>query len=141
MRLTAPLIFAALVLAVMYAISTIVTLRIASEAPALFGLSQAWSYPNSVRALVLHGAAIVLAAFPFAWVLNHMYGRLSLPIAAAISITIWGAFGGPNMAGELFSGPAGLQTATLLPLIQLTALPLLLWWFQRLPSNNRWRGP
>jgi hypothetical protein len=140
MRLTAPLIFAALLLATLYAISTIVTLRAASEAPALVGLSQAWSNPTSIRAFAVHCAAIVLAALPYAWVFDHIYGQFGLPIAAATSIAIWGAFGGPNVVVELVLGRADHPTVVLLALIQLTALPLLLWWLRRLPSNYRWSG-
>ena len=89
-----------------------------------------------------HAVAIALVSLPFAWIIGRMYGRLGVPLALAITVTICAFIEIPAMSQDFRTVGPLLQSIWVFgAAVLLVALPIAVWGFRAWPSNNRWRGP
>jgi hypothetical protein len=89
-----------------------------------------------------HAVAIALVSLPFAWIIGRVYGRLGVPLALAITVTICAFIEIPTLSQDFRTVGPLLQSIWLLgAAVLLVALPVTVWVFRTWPSNNRWRGP
>ena len=88
-----------------------------------------------------HTLAVLIVSVPFGLLIQRVYGRRGIIVAFLVTLAMF-AFEIPYL-GELFRGkPPRLQLVALFDQLKLIGmLPLSVWLFARLPSNNRWRGP
>jgi hypothetical protein len=94
-----------------------------------------------------HAAGVLLVSLPFAFVIARVYRRLGVALACVITLVTWGTTAASFIADALKSdtlrsatfGARGILIANSIEI--LVSLPVLVWLMQRLPSNNRWKGP
>ena len=92
--------------------------------------------------LSFHAAGVVLVSLPFAFVIARVYPRLGIAVACVVTAVIWGTIDASLVIDAFTSAAFGARGFWIANSVELLgALPALVWLMQRLPSNNRWRGP
>jgi hypothetical protein len=139
------LTIAAVMLAALYAV-TIVTVMgfVAALAIPKWWLQPLPYWRASVLAWIFLTdlATVLLVSLPFAWVVTRLYGRAAVAVGFVIVAVVWGALVVPSITASFEPPGAFLKVAWLVSSAEyLATLPILVWLLQRLPSNNRWRGP
>jgi hypothetical protein len=139
------LTIAAVMLAALYAV-TIVTVMgfVAALAVPRWWPQALPSWRASVLAwtFLADFATVLFVSLPFAWVVTRFYGRAAVPAGFVIVVLVWGALVVPSMTDSLEGPEAFLRVSWLVSSLEyLATLPILVWLLQRLPSNNRSKGP
>lgn len=91
--------------------------------------------------IMWHTLAALLVSVPFGLLIQRMYGRRGVIVALAVTLTLFGLE--VSYLRELFIGqPLSLQLVAAFDQVKLiVVLPLVVWIFSRLLSNNRERVP
>lgn len=112
------------------------TLPIPKHWPALFSTHRAAVLTWLVT---LHTLAALLVSAPFGLLIQRVYGRRAIIVALAVTLTLFGLEA--SYLRELFIGqPLRLQLVAAFDQVKLIGLlPLMVWIFSRLLSNNRVR--
>jgi len=89
-----------------------------------------------------HAAGVVLVSLPFAFVITRAYRHLGVAVACVVALVTWGTIDASFMSDAFKSAAFGARGFWIADSVELLgSLPVLVWLMQRLPSNNRWRGP
>jgi MFS family permease len=89
-----------------------------------------------------HSLAILIVSLPFAYLIQRVYGRYGPLIALAMTFTLFVAFALPALIGSFGPSPTRHKVVTIFDQIKLLAiLPVLVWAFSKLPSNQRLERP
>lgn len=91
--------------------------------------------------IMWHTLAALLVSVPFGLLIQRVYGRRGVIVALAVTLTLFGLE--VSYLRELFIGrPLSLQLVAAFDQVKLiVVLPLVVWIFSRLLSNNRERVP
>ena len=88
-----------------------------------------------------HSVAVLVVSFPFAYLIQRIYGRYGPVVALAMTLTLFVMFALPAWR-YIGDSPTRFKVVTIFDQIKLVCvLPVLVWAFGKLPSNNRWSGP
>jgi hypothetical protein len=104
-------------------------------------------HPNPAHAALMwltlaHLFAMVLISVPFAWVIGRLYGRLGIPLALVLTVSICAFVEMPALSEHFGSGDLLLRSIWLFgAAVLVIALPLEVWAFQKWPSNQRLERP
>ena len=89
-----------------------------------------------------HTTALLVASIPFAFLISYFYGRRAAWLGLGIAVASFAMLSLPGLVRFFATlSPRGQVITAFDNLKLLLVLPLLVLLFQRLPSNNRWRGP
>jgi hypothetical protein len=90
-----------------------------------------------------HAATMLLISIPFAFILNWLYPRFGVALAAGVTLVVWITIEPLSFLLHAFevAAPYIRGVYVIDHLIFLLALPGVVWLLRHLPSNNRWSGP
>jgi hypothetical protein len=92
--------------------------------------------------VLCHSLAVLIVSVPFAYLIQRLYGRYGPAVALAMTLALFAAFALPALIGYFGDSPPRFKVVTIFDQIKLVGvLPVLVWAFSKLPSNNRSRGP
>ena len=92
--------------------------------------------------VVCHSLAVLIVTLPFAYLIQRLYGRYGPLIALAMTFTLFVAFALPALIGSFSTSPIAVKVVTVFDQIELLGvLPVLVWAFSKLPSNQRLERP
>ena len=103
--------------------------------------------PAALTWMVLcNTTAVLLVSAPFAFVIQRLYGRHGFAVGLGITLILFLYFSIPALVdptlSPFFNSPARFKVVAVFDQIKLiVVLPVLVWAFSRLPSNNRSRVP
>jgi hypothetical protein len=91
--------------------------------------------------------ALILVSVPVAALVARFRGRRATAVALVMTIVLFAATAAPTLPEDIGAFAHSPHAAHMLATYAfgqirlIAALPLLVWLFCKLPSNNRWRGP
>ena len=93
-----------------------------------------------------HTVAVLLVSLPFAFVIQRLYGRYGLVVGLSMTVSLFLYFSLPVFLDPTLSvfvnSPTGFKVVAVFDQIKLIGvLPILVWAFSRLPSNQRLERP
>jgi hypothetical protein len=92
----------------------------------------------TVWVAIWHTAAVVVASLPFAYTLARLFGKKGVVIGFGLAAALYVFFTLPGIVGYFASMTTHTRVITLFDAVKLVGiLPLLVWMFRQLPSNNR----
>ena len=92
--------------------------------------------------VLIHSVAVLAGSAPFAYLNQRLYGRDGPVIVLAMTVTLLLAFALPSLMRYFGDSPARFKVVWIFDQIKLLAvLPVLVWAFGKLPSNQRLERP
>jgi hypothetical protein len=90
-----------------------------------------------------HAATMLLLSIPFAFIINWLYPRFGVALAAGLTLVVWVAIEPLSFLFHAFEAAAPYIRGVYVVdhLIFLPALPGLVWLSRHLPSNQRLERP
>jgi hypothetical protein len=88
--------------------------------------------------VLCHTTAILIVAFPFAYVIARIYGRVGIVLAMAVTVVLYAMDPLPAVIAYFNSYGARMKIITLFDALKLLGtLPVLVWLFNRMTSKTK----
>jgi hypothetical protein len=90
---------------------------------------------------------LILVSVPVAALLARFGGRYAMAVALVMTVALFAVTVAPTLVEDVGAFARSPHADRMLLIYAfghiefIAALPLLVWLFRKLPSNNRWRGP